>query len=280
LSNSGEVLVLTDSAGAVIDTANADGGAWPAGQETGRQSMERRGTADLTGNWASYNGFFGQGRDAAGNPVPGTPASPNSILFPTPAPTWIPGRLVINELLPRPRHDWEGKGGVTTDDEYIELLNLGPGDVRLEGWTLDDAAVGGSAPFTLPSRVLAAGDHAVFFRTRTNLSLNDRGDSVRLEAPDGRLIDKVVYLRGSAVNLAYGRLPDGSSRFSYCLWPTPGRANLLFYECRPAAPPAPRFPLPEWVSSPECDSFLFLIRPLPRPWHLTRLRHWWSATCH
>lgn len=245
LGNSGERLSLVDAAGVVIDTANADGGGWPAGDEASRRSMERRGAGDVRGSWGTFTGYFGVGRDASGNRIPGTPRAPNSILFPTPIPTWIPGKVVINEVLPRPHYDWEGTGGVTSDDEYIELLNLGPGQVRLGGWTLDDVAVGGSSSYTLPNVTLGPGGRAVFFRTRTRIALNDRGDTVRLEAPDGRLIDKIVYLRGSAVNLAYGRQPDGSGRFSYCLWPTPGRANELFHECRPKPPvPPPRLAPP------------------------------------
>lgn len=239
LNNSGERLSLRDAAGTVIDTANADGGGWPAGDEGSRRSMERRGAADLRGSWGTFTGYFGTGRDSSGHPIPGTPRAPNSILSPTPIPTWIPGKVVINEVLPRPHYDWEGTGGVDSGDEYIELLNLGPGQVRLGGWSLDDVAVGGSSAYVLPNVTLGPGGYAVFFRSRTRVTLNDRGDSIRLEAPDGRVIDKIVYLRGSAVNLAYGRLPDGSGRFTYCLWPTPGRPNELFHECRPK-PPLPQ----------------------------------------
>lgn len=239
LNNSGERLTLTDSGGSVVDTANGDGGSWPAGDATSRRSMERRGAADLRGSWGTFTGYFGTGRDSSGHPILGTPRAPNSILFPTPIPTWIPGKVVINEVLPRPHYDWEGTGGVDSGDEYIELLNLGPGQVRLGGWSLDDVAVGGSSAYVLPNVTLGPGGYAVFFRSRTRVTLNDRGDSIRLEAPDGRLIDKIVYLRGSAVNLAYGRLPDGSGRFTYCLWPTPGRPNELFHECRPK-PPLPQ----------------------------------------
>lgn len=245
LSNVGEILTLTDPSGSVVDTANSDGGSWPAGGETLHQSMERRGAADIPGNWSTFTGYFGAGRDAAGGRVAGSPRNPNSFLFPTPSPTWIPGRLVINEVLPRARYDWEGAGGVNSGDEFIELMNVGPGSVRLGGWTLDDFVVGGSRPYTLPNITVSPGGYAVFFRTRSHIALNDPGDSIRLAAPDGQLIDKVVYIRGSVVNLAYGRSPDASNHFSYCLWPTPGKPNELFHECRPAIPPVPRLFPPE-----------------------------------
>jgi hypothetical protein len=247
LSNGGEVITLIDPSGSVVDTANSDGGFWPAGDESAHASMERRGAADIRGNWSSFTGYFGAGRDAAGGRVAGSPRSPNSFLFPTPTPTWIPGRLVINEVLPRARYDWEGAGGVTSGDEYIELVNVGPGPVRLGGWTLDDRALGGSRPYTLPNVTLSPGGFAVFFRTHSHIALNDPGDSVRLASPDGRLIDKIVYLRGSAVNLAYGRWPDASNHFSYCLWPTPGAPNELFWECLPPPPLLRRLPQPEWL---------------------------------
>ena len=222
LSNSGEALTLLDPAGTVIDVANPGGGPWPAGDVSRHASMERGGT------WRTFAGYYGRGVDASGNPIRGTPGGPNSILFPTPMPTWIPGRVVINELLIRPRYDWEGAGGVTTADEFIELYNRGPGAVNLRGWTLDDVAVGGSAPYELPSMTLEPGAFAVFFRSRTRIALNDSGDSVRLDAPDGTLVDKVRYLRIRAANLSFGRLPDGDDALAYGLWPTPGEPNELF----------------------------------------------------
>jgi hypothetical protein len=223
LSNEGERLRLLDPSGAEIDVVNPTGGDWPAGNTSARASMER-----IHGAWRTFNGFNGLGLDADGQPVHGTPHGPNSVLFPTPLPTWIPGRMVVNEVLIRPRHDWEGAGGVTTDDEFIEIFNRGPGAVNLRGWTLDDVADGGSSPFSLPSITLAAGEFTALFRSRTGLALNDSGDSVRLSAPDGHLVDKVRYLRVRAANLAYGRLPDGDEVLVYGLWPTPGMANRLY----------------------------------------------------
>jgi hypothetical protein len=184
------------------------------------------------GAWHTFTGFYGLGHDAGAQPVRGTPGGPNSALFPTPMPTWIPGRVVINEALIRPHYDWEGAGGVTTDDEFIELYNRGPGAVNLKGWTLDDVAVGGSAPYDLPAITLEQGEYKAFFRSRTNIALNDGGDSIRLSAPDGSRIDKIIYLRVRAYNLSYGRLPDGDDVLAYGLWPTPGKQN------RPYVPPA------------------------------------------
>ena len=225
LSNDGERLRLVDPSGADIDSVNPGGGAWPAGDTDRRSSMER-----ANGMWRTFTGYFGLGRDADGHAVRGTPAGPNSVLFPTPTPTWILGRVVINEILIRPHHDWEGAGGVTTADEFIEIYNHGPGAVNLKGWILDDYVVGGSSPYELPSITLEPGGYIALFRSRTHIALNDGGDSIRLSAPDGSLVDKVRYLRVRAYNLSYGRLPDGDDVLVYGLWPTPGKGNVLFVE--------------------------------------------------
>jgi len=242
LNNAGEVLRLLGPLGESVDSANGNGGGWPAGSASTWASMERRGGSDLSSNWGGFTGYHGVGHDAQGNFIRGTPRSVNSLFFPTPVPTWIPGRVVINEVLIRPRHDWEGAGGVTTADEFIELYNHGPGEVYLRGWWLDDAAEGGSSPGDLPGVTIPEHGYAAFFRSFTGVALNDGGDSVRLLAPDGRLIDQVSYLSVRAYNLSYGRLPDGSGHMAYGLWPTPGEANLLFEEPIPPAPPGPFFP--------------------------------------
>jgi hypothetical protein len=235
LKNSGESLFLKDPTGRVIDSANSDGGGWPAGRSSSRISMERRGGKDLPGNWASFNGLHGRGHDADGSPVPGTPHGVNSVHFPTPVPTRIIGKVRINEVLIRPHYDWEGDGEADTGDEFIELYNHGGSPLFLGGWRLDDILDGGSRPYILPGVTLAPGDYVAFFRSRTHISLNDRGDSVFLLAPNGQIIDQIRYLRVRAYNLSYGRLPDGSDELSYGLWPTPGGPNVRFVE--PASEP-------------------------------------------
>jgi len=228
LSNSGETLLLLDGTGNPVDRANPSGGRWPAGDAVTRSSMER-----AAGGWGTFTGYHGNGIDAGGNPIPGTPRQANSQLFPTPQPTWIPGKLVINEVLIRPHYDWGGTGGVDTRDEFIEIFNLGPGAVNMRGFVLDDIPGGGSSPYELPSTTIEPGEFRSFFRSRTHLALNDGGDTVRLLAPDGRLVDEIGYLRVRAYNLSYGRLPDGSGHMRYGLWPTPGRPNLPFDENPP-----------------------------------------------
>jgi len=89
LSNEGRAILLRDPSGRVIDSANGDGGAWPAGEAETHASMERLDpiTPDADANWATNNGLTRNGRDAEGNPIRGTPNQPNSMLKATPLPT-------------------------------------------------------------------------------------------------------------------------------------------------------------------------------------------------
>ena len=255
LSNDGEALALLDPSGRVIDEANPSARHWPAGDADRHASMERRGSA----SWGTFTGYFGNGHDADGDPLRGTPRAVNSLFFPTPQPTWIPGRILINEVLIRPHYDWEGDGDTGYGDEFIELVNRGPGAVDLNGWILDDVVIGGSKPFHLTPAKLEAGEYIAYFRGRTKIALNDSGDNVRLRAPNGRTIDKISYLRVRAKNLSYGRLPDGSDHFAYGLWPTPGRANVLFVEPLPTAPVIPL--------EPPWDQILEDLLRCPSPMH-------------
>ena len=83
LSNSGESLTLKDSTNTVIDTANGNGGAWPAGDDTSRSTMERINLADADSdtNWATNDGAHRNGLDAHSNPINGTPKAQNSTLL-------------------------------------------------------------------------------------------------------------------------------------------------------------------------------------------------------
>jgi Lamin Tail Domain len=85
-SNSGESLQLLDSFNNLIDTANNNGGGWPAGTAgTGSPiygSMERVNylIADSDTNWLTNNGLVRNGSDSATppNPINGTPKQINS----------------------------------------------------------------------------------------------------------------------------------------------------------------------------------------------------------
>ncbi|MBD2041903.1 cadherin-like domain-containing protein [Microcoleus sp. FACHB-672] len=85
INNTGGIsLVLRESAGNMIDTANVNGGAWPAGSNTAataRFTMERIDptSADIDGNWLTNTGLIQNGLDAGNNAIHGTPRAQNSV---------------------------------------------------------------------------------------------------------------------------------------------------------------------------------------------------------
>jgi hypothetical protein len=75
LLNSGERLYLKNGTGTLIDTANLDGGSWPAGS-TSYASMER---VAGTNTWVTYAGTQPIAYDRNGGAIKGTPRSENWI---------------------------------------------------------------------------------------------------------------------------------------------------------------------------------------------------------
>ncbi len=81
LSNTGEAITLYDAANNIIDTANVSGGAWPAGSNTTKSTMERADSSapDTPSNWGTNTGDPRNGLDANGAPINGTPKHRNSV---------------------------------------------------------------------------------------------------------------------------------------------------------------------------------------------------------
>lgn len=114
LNDDGETITLTNDLGQVIDTANGNGGAWPAGTNNPDYSMERIDSqnADVDANWATHAGMPRNGLDANGNSIFGTPRCRNSVATPA-------ADLVVRKT--GPTHVAQGDDVTYT----LELLNLG-----------------------------------------------------------------------------------------------------------------------------------------------------------
>jgi hypothetical protein len=83
LSDAGDIIMLIDAAGRVVDTANASNlgqTGWVAGSETTFGTMERVDPLgpDAADNWRTNLGVVARGQDASGRPLRGTPGSANS----------------------------------------------------------------------------------------------------------------------------------------------------------------------------------------------------------
>lgn len=247
LSDSGEILRLYDPANNVIDTANGNGGSWPAGRTTNRLSMERRGPnfADNDTAWITNTGVQRNGRDRQNNPINGTPRRPNWAFVVTPTP--LPGGgvatntpaaragpvLVLNEVLPRPGTDWNNDGKVDVYDEFIEVMNAGTVDLNLSAYKLDDYELDASGKvisnaFTLPNRTLKPGEKAVFYGSQTGILLDDSGDTVRLlRASNNAVLDAVTYPLVKSLDFSICRYADGYGLWIVGCYPTPGLPNSL-----------------------------------------------------
>jgi len=96
--------------------------------------------------------------------------------------------LRIWEFLPDPAGD-EKTG------EYVTLINNAEEDVNIAGYMLDDIADGGSKPYAFPNptNIPAHGTFSITSAVSKVALNNSGGDSVRLLAPDGALIDEIRY---------------------------------------------------------------------------------------
>ncbi len=147
IGNSNETLSLYDPLGNKVDSANANGGNWPAGNSITFGSMERAGKQlnDVDTSWFTHTGASPRwGKDANGNNIKGTPKhdnwafgvtatatatqtlTPTGTLPPTPVPFKT---VVISEVA------WAGTAA-SSGDEWIELFNNTTEPVDLNGWRL------------------------------------------------------------------------------------------------------------------------------------------------
>ncbi|UCE01726.1 MAG: lamin tail domain-containing protein [Candidatus Latescibacterota bacterium] len=133
------------------------------------------------------------------------------------------GQVRINEILADPASDWNGDAATHfRDDEWIEIVNAGPGSVSLDSLRLSDASNAFRYGF---SGTLSSGDHRIVYgsdsvawesehgESSVGLSLNNGGDSVRLWQISGAetlLVDEYTYVSHEVVDdRSTARVPDG-----------------------------------------------------------------------
>jgi hypothetical protein len=146
----------------------------------------------------------------------------NPVALPVPA-SPAGAHVLLNELCAGPASDWDGSGAFSSrDDEWIEVVNLGPDTADLAGYLLTD---GDRIPRYAFSSALETGARQVVFGRDSydwerahgfpayGLSLANGGDSVMLwqvVGADTVLVDSYAYKSHEAASdRATGRRPDG-----------------------------------------------------------------------
>lgn len=197
-------------------------------------TMSGEDSADADGDTLTFSWDFGDGALGSGQNVShtyttagtytatltvsdGTATSTDTVKITVSTPTYSTS-VVINEFLPNPV-------GSDTDNEFIELTNLGSSAVILDGWQLDDAS-GGSAPFTIPvGTTIQPGAFLSFSRSQTKIAINNDGETVRLLTPSGQEQSTFSFNASIAEGQSYARSSTGS--FSLTTTLTPGQANII-----------------------------------------------------
>ena len=159
-------------------------------------------------------------------------------IFPTPTPgtanslTSSPILVVINE--------WMSDNSATIQDptdgnyeDWFELFNVSSEAVNLGGYFLtDDLSV--TQQFALPGGTVIAGEsHMLIWADNdpgvdlhVNFRLSSSGEEIGLYAPDGTLIDSVIF-DAQPEDVSHGPWPDGSATIYQLSTPTPGDTNSL-----------------------------------------------------
>lgn len=138
------------------------------------------------------------------------------------------GAIVINEVM---------QSNVTSlmvdndfPDSWLELYNDGSSQVNILGWSVgltDDA----TAVYRLPSAVIPAHGHLVVYCDKeanglhTDFRIDSGKSSLYLFDSSGNIADAVNLSKMLSVDVAYGRVSDGSDTWQYELTPTPGAEN-------------------------------------------------------
>ncbi len=157
-------------------------------------------------------------------------------------PTDEPPSLLINELLADPAPgdagDVNGDGHRdSSQDEFVEILNLGATEADLSGWTLSDGftvrhvfptgtvvAPGGALVVFGGGDVKLTAGTTVFQTASTGLlGLNNKGDEIRIADQDGNVLAETRYGAEGGQNMALARTTDGDAQADFApTAPTPG----------------------------------------------------------
>jgi hypothetical protein len=173
----------------------------------------------------------------------GEPGPRQTFFFPTPGATnnaaAPPVQVFINEWM-------AANTGFIVDptdgafDDWFELYNPSPEVVDLTGYSLSDR-LNGTGRWNIPAGTMIAARGFLFVwadedtgqnatdpaALHAGFRLSQNGEAIGLYAPNGRLVDSVLF-GAQTNNVSQGRWPDGSpAPFHYMPTPTPRASNVI-----------------------------------------------------
>ncbi len=139
------------------------------------------------------------------------------------------GDIIISEILPNPF-------GIDADGEFIELHNSGEEQIDLFGWRLNS---GNSAEFEFKEeRIIAVNEYLAIYRSESRLVLSNKGGSVKLFKPgNANALQTVKFKKadeGWSYNAKETKSPIGdlvscgaSCEYVWSEVATPGKENII-----------------------------------------------------
>lgn len=109
--------------------------------------------------------------------------------------------------------------GKDAEDEYIEIENTSDKVISLVGWSVEDAS---KKRHTFTEGDVLENAFFLLGGTTSHITLNNDGDTIKLFAPDGTLIDEVTY-PAQKKGQVYARIQN---TWQASFLPTPEEANI------------------------------------------------------
>jgi hypothetical protein len=220
LNNTGDIIILKDPSGLVIDEVSY--GDWDDGEKSDNapaasdpNSVARKTDGQDTNN--DFNDFVVTSSTKNVSNAGGMQQNPNGAYSKD---------IVVNEVLPNPKGD-------DSQNEFIELKNIGAADIDLTGWKIGDAS---SKRYTIKaadftSIILKPKEFFVLYRKTTGVALNNSGaESAKLYSPDGALANSLEYSDAAAEDQSYSRETEN---YFWTTTPTPGKENVITRKNQP-----------------------------------------------
>ncbi len=250
LNNSGDVIILRDGADKIIDQVSY--GNWDDGNKDNNApaASDPNSVARIFDGQNSYNNAYDfavttKATKGASNVI--TKESEisqenranydysNDIviseIFPNPVGPDNPSTL--QQSSPRPELGTKAGQAGSGQGEFIEILNKGPRQVNLSGWSLSDNEDKKRAIDAIStSTIIEAGKYLVFYRAASKIVLNNDSDMVKLYQPYVDKAYQTVKYTKAIEGWSYNMAEDCLSAAVNCDWSwseivTPGEINKI-----------------------------------------------------